>query len=112
MPVSYEVARTINAGPARVWRLLTDAEGYSRWNPTVVSLRGRIDRGEKIELVSTVSAKRPFVLTVSDVERRMVWSSGLPLGLFRGVGTFALGRRLGAGTQSRCGRNTPGCSPR
>jgi hypothetical protein len=101
MPVSYEVARTINAGPARVWRLLTNAEGYSRWNPTVVSLRGRIAPGEKIELVSMVNAKRRFVLTVSDVEpeRQMVWSSGLPLGLFRGVRTFALERRPGAETQ-------------
>ena len=53
MPTSYAVTRTINAAPERVWRLLTDGEDYPRWNPSVVSLRGRIVSGEKIELVST-----------------------------------------------------------
>jgi hypothetical protein len=92
MATSYGVQRTINSDPERIWSLLTDAEAYSRWNPTVISLRGRIAAGEKIELVSTLNPKRKFVLTVSDVEpaRRMVWASGLPLGLFRGVRTFAL----------------------
>jgi hypothetical protein len=92
MPRSYAVTRTINAGPDRIWGLLTDAEGYPSWNPTVVSLNGQIASGERIELVSTVNPKRTFALTVSDIEpgRRMVWSSGMPLGLFRGVRTFAL----------------------
>jgi hypothetical protein len=92
MPTSYGVKRTIDARPEVIWALLTEAEGYPTWNPTVVSIRGRIASGERIELVSTVNPKRKFSLLVSDVEphRRMVWSSGLPLGLFRGVRTFSL----------------------
>ena len=69
--------------------------------PSVVSLRGRIASGEKIELVSTVNPKRRFVLSVSQVEpeRRMVWSSGMPLGLFRGVRTFVLEPRPSSQTE-------------
>ena len=95
--VTYEVERTIDASPQRVWDLLTDAEGYPGWNPAVVSLTGRIANGETIRLVSTVNPRRTFSLAVSEVEppTRMVWSDGMPLGLFRGVRTFSL-RPLGA----------------
>jgi hypothetical protein len=92
MPSSYTVTRTIHADPSRVWSLLSDATAYPRWNPAVVSLEGRIAAGEKIKLVSTVNPSRAFTLSVSDVapERSMTWSSGMPLGLFRGVRTFRL----------------------
>lgn len=96
MAQSCSVRRTIGASPQRVWEVLSDAEGYPRWNPAVISLNGRIADGEKIKLVSTVNPKRTFSLTVGDVEpsRGMVWSDGMPLGLFRGVRTFSL-RSLG-----------------
>jgi hypothetical protein len=89
---SYAVRRTINASPERIWSLLIDADGYASWNPAVVSLDGRIAAGEKIELISTVNPKRTFSLTVTSLDpmRRMVWSDDMPLGLFRGVRTFAL----------------------
>ena len=94
---SYSVERTIDAGPQRVWELLADADGYPRWDPAVVSLSGRIADGETIKLVSTVNPGRTFSLAVSGVEppNAMVWSDGMPLGLFRGVRTFSL-RSVGA----------------
>jgi hypothetical protein len=98
VPKSYSVQRTISATPERIWGLLTDAAAYQGWNPSVISLDGRIATGERIKLVSTANPKRAFSLTVSDVqpERKMVWSSGMPLGLFKGVRTLAL-RPLGNG---------------
>lgn len=92
MPSSYAVKRTIDASPQQIWTLLEDASGYARWNPAVLSLEGRIAEGETIKLVSTVNPKRTFSLKVSGVEpqRAMVWSDGMPLGLFRGVRTIAL----------------------
>ncbi|MEO6858808.1 MAG: SRPBCC domain-containing protein [Solirubrobacteraceae bacterium] len=92
MAKSYTVTRKINAGPDRIWALLTDSAAYPSWNPAVVSLEGPVAAGERIKLVSTISPSRTFALSVSDLEpeRRMVWSSGMPLGLFRGVRTFAL----------------------
>ena len=92
MPSSYSVKRTIDASSERIWALLEDASGYASWNPAVVSLKGQIAEGETIKLVSSVNPKRTFSLKVSGVEprRTMVWSDGMPLGLFRGVRTIAL----------------------
>lgn len=89
---SYAVRRTIDASPDRVWAVLTDAAGYSGWNTAVVSLQGRIALGEKLKLVSVVAPERTFTLRVAELEapHRMVWTSGMPLGLFRGVRTYEL----------------------
>jgi|SRR5665213_3132193 len=97
MASSYAVQRTIEASPQRIWELLTNTASYPSWNPAVVSLQGRIADGEKIELLSTVSPKRKFSLKVSGVQPQqgMVWSDGMPLGLFKGVRTFSL-RQLGS----------------
>jgi hypothetical protein len=86
------VRRTIKADPEAVWALLTDATGYAEWNPAVVSLTGRIALGERIRLVSIADPKRTFALRVAELSQpnRMVWSSGMPLGLFRGVRTYTL----------------------
>jgi hypothetical protein len=88
----YAVHRSIDAPTETVWRLLTDASGYPTWNSAVLSVEGAIAEGQTIKLVSIVNPKRAFSLRVSDVDapRRMVWSDGMPLGLFRGVRTFEL----------------------
>ena len=100
MSLSYKVQRTIQADPERIWALLTDPASYRAWNPTVVSLEGRIAVGETIKLVSTVNPKRTFSLKVTELEgpRRMVWSDGMPLGLFKGVRTYSL-RPTDAGSE-------------
>ena len=101
MAKRYAVRRSIEAPADRVWRLLTAADQYTRWNPTVLSLEGRIAAGEKIKLVSTANPKRAFALTVSDVApgSSMVWSSGMPLGLFSGRRTFTLEPASSGGTE-------------
>lgn len=92
MTPTYSASRTIEAPPERVWALLVDADGYPSWNPAVVSVDGRIAPGEKIKLTSTLNPRRAFTLHVaeSDEPRRMVWTSGMPLGLFRGTRTYTL----------------------
>jgi len=98
MAKRYHVSRSIAAPADRVWALLTDAAGYRDWNPTIVSLEGRISAGETIALVSTVNPKRTFKLEVTETTApsRMVWSSGMPLGLFKGERTYRLDERDGA----------------
>ena len=87
----YAVTRTINAPAEKLWALLTDATGYTSWNPTIVSLEGNIAVGERISLVSTVNPKRAFKLNVVEVSpEKMVWSDGMPLGLFKGERTFTV----------------------
>ena len=100
MPVSYAGASSISAPPDQVWTRLTDAASYPQWNPTVVKIDGTIALGRQIKLVSTLDPKRTFKLKVAELDapRRMVWSSGMPLGLFTGRRTFTLTPRADGGT--------------
>lgn len=87
---SYRVRRQINAAPEKVWSLLSDADAWKEWNPTIISIEGPIAQGEKVKLVSTVNPKRAFSLTVTSMNppAEMVWSDGMPLGLFKGERTY------------------------
>ncbi len=92
MANEYRVVQPISAPAQRVWDLLVDAPGYKRWNPAVVSIDGEIATGRSINLVSAVNPGRTFALTVTamDAPQRMVWSGGMPLGLFTGTRTFVI----------------------
>lgn len=83
-----------------MWSLLTDASSYADWNTAVVSIDGPIAQGNTIRLVSVVNPKRTFKLTVTTMEppHRMVWSDGMPFGLFTGERTFLL-REVDGGTE-------------
>ena len=72
------VSISIQADPAIVWTLLTNAPDFPRWNSTVVSISGEIKKGEKIKLRSTLDEKRTFKLKVKEFapEKRMVWGDG------------------------------------
>jgi uncharacterized protein YndB with AHSA1/START domain len=88
----YRVSRAIQAPPQVVWELLTDPSSYQDWNRAVLSIEGTMETGSTIRLVSVASPKRTFSLKVTSMEApvRMVWSDGMPLGLFRGVRTYWL----------------------
>lgn len=90
--MEFRTATRINAPAETIWALLTDAPRYPEWNPTVTKIEGRIAPGEKIKVFATISPDRAFPATVTVFEpnRRMVWSSGMPLGLFKGERTFIL----------------------
>ena len=89
---SYTVTRDITAAPQVVWDLLTDPSSYQEWNPAVLSIEGAMSPGGTIRLVSIASPERTFSLTVAAMQApvSMVWSDGMPLGLFRGVRTYRL----------------------
>ncbi len=88
----YHVSRSISAPIDRVWALLTESTTYDDWNPAVISIEGQIELGSTIALVSIVNPKRSFKLKVTEMEapNRMVWSDGMPLGLFRGDRSYEL----------------------
>ena len=90
--MEYSAEATINATPAVVWALLTNAADYPNWNPTVVRVEGVIALGQKIKVFATISPERAFPVKVTELEpnQRMVWQGGMPLGLFKGVRTFTL----------------------
>jgi hypothetical protein len=89
---SYTVSRAIQAPAQVVWDLLTDPSSYRDWNPAVLSIEGVMSPGSTIRLVSVASPSRTFSLKVASMKapQRMVWSDGMPLGLFRGVRTYQL----------------------
>jgi len=80
----------IRASAQVVWRLLTDAQGFPRWNSTVSRIDGDIRDGERIRL-HVPGTSRTFTPKVSAVvpAQRMTWSDGFEP-LFKGIRTFEL----------------------
>jgi uncharacterized protein YndB with AHSA1/START domain len=97
MATRYHVERRIDAPPDRVWGFLTDASSYRDWNRAVVSIEGTIATGNTVSLVSTANPKRTFKLRITEMTapNRMVWSDGMPLGLFKGERTYLIEPREG-----------------
>ena len=89
---SFATTIAVDAPAATVWSLLTDAAGYPVWNSTVEKIDGRIAAGEKVTVHAKASPGRAFPLRVSVFEAptRMIWTGGMPLGLFKGERTFTL----------------------
>lgn len=92
MSRAYEAEADINASPETIWELLVDAPNYASWNPSVEKIEGAIRPGETIKVFVKVNPGRAFPVKVTTFERpsRMVWSGGMPLGLFKGVRTYTL----------------------
>jgi hypothetical protein len=95
---SYEARTRIDAEPQKVWGVLIDVQGWPSWDSGVLRVEGRAAEGEKIKLVSEANPGRAFSLRVTKVTpaTSMVWTGGMPLGLFRGVRTFTLQPEDGA----------------
>jgi len=93
---SFAATASIRATPEKIWAILTDAERYPEWNPTVTKVDGQIAPGSRIALHVTLSP-RAFPVTVAAFEapRRMVWRGGMPLGLFVGERVFLLTPQAG-----------------
>lgn len=88
----FEVRRVIAASPERIWARLTDAEAIVSGELGVTRLEGTIADGASLKVWSEASPDRAFALRVTEFtpHARMVWSGGLPLGLFTGVRQFIL----------------------
>jgi hypothetical protein len=80
----------IRANAAIIWRLLTDARGFTCWNSTVTGIEGQIREGERLRL-HVPGTNRTFTPKVSGVvpHERMTWTGGVAP-IFKGVRTFVL----------------------
>jgi hypothetical protein len=93
----------IDAPPETVWRMLTNLEGYEKWNPFIVSSKGEPVVGEK--LVNRMEPPGGKAMTfkpwVTVVEENSVFewlgSAGIP-GIFDGRHRFEL-KQTSSGTQ-------------
>jgi hypothetical protein len=93
LSMSCRVELTIRARARTLWRLLTNAKDFPRWNSTVTSVEGQIREGEQLR-VRVPGTDRVFTPRVSDVvpEQRMTWTGGFSP-VFKGVRTFELRSR-------------------
>lgn len=89
---SFSTSTIIHSTPEAVWATLIDGSRWTDWNPTVVRVDGQIALGKKITVYTTANPERAFPLKVSEFvpRKRMVWSGGIPLGLFKGERTYTL----------------------
>lgn len=73
------VSITIQADASIIWSLLTNANDFSRWNSTVISVKGNIALGETIQLISSLDSKRTFKLKVKEFEsdKRLAWGDAM-----------------------------------
>lgn len=93
----------IQAAPAIVWALLTNAADAPRWNSTVVSITGEIKPGGAIELKSTLDEKRVFKLKIKEFEpeKRLAWGDAMGTRVYtidKGKGqsvTFTMTEKIG-----------------
>ena len=88
----YESTATIAASPDDVWKVLVDAADWSSWDSGVTGVEGRVAPGEKVTISSAAAPGRAFPVKVTGFEppHRLVFTGGMPLGLFRGERTYTL----------------------
>lgn len=89
---SFATSLLIRAPAERIWSILTDAAAYPSWNSTVERVVGTIALGERVAVYTRATPSRAFPVEVSVMEpnSRMVWTGGMPLGLFKGARTYLL----------------------
>jgi hypothetical protein len=56
---AYDATSMIEAAPATIWAILTDAPSYSQWDSGVLRVDGRIAPGERLKLVSEANPSAP-----------------------------------------------------
>jgi len=92
--IEYSASCQIDAPPARVWTILTDAAAYGDWNPEIVGIDGQFALGERItarvRIGSGAIRRVPMRVTALEPPSVMEWTGGLPLGLFVGRRTFTV----------------------
>lgn len=85
----------VDAGPDRVWQVLTDFAAYPEWNPFIVRAEGAIEPGARLSLRMQPASGRAVTLKPTLVEaaegRRLRWSGrlGVP-GLFDAEHVFTI----------------------
>jgi hypothetical protein len=87
-----ETTTVIRAPREKIWDLLVDLPSWPSWNTTVDKTEGSVALGKKVKVFVKLSPGRAFPVKVSELDKpsKMVWTGGMPLGLFKGVRTYTL----------------------
>nr|CAP48551.1 putative integron gene cassette protein [uncultured bacterium] len=88
---SYRATTIIKTSPETIWEILTDAAGYPDWDPAMERIEGHIALGETVKFFTKLSPKAfPVRVTSFEPAQKMVFTGGLPLGLFKSERTHTL----------------------
>ena len=87
----YRATTAIHATPEAIWRILTDAGNYPRWDQTMDRIEGRLALGETVKFFTKLSPSAfPVKVTVFEPQNSIVLSGGMPFGLFKSERTHTL----------------------
>jgi uncharacterized protein YndB with AHSA1/START domain len=89
---TFKATTTIRASPKTIWNILTDTKGYPDWDPGMLRIEGQIASGETVKFFTKFSPDRAFAVKVTMFEpgKKMVFTGGMPLGLFKSERTHTL----------------------
>jgi hypothetical protein len=89
---SYRAATTIAASPQKIWDILIDTAGYPKWDPGMVRIEGRLALGGKVKFFTKFSPDQAFAVKVTVFEpgKKIVFTGGMPFGLFKSERTHTL----------------------
>jgi hypothetical protein len=88
----FSVTTFIPASAETVWAILTNGGKWTFWNPTIEKIEGTIVPGGTIKVYTKLDPERAFPVEVTELTppKKMVWTGGLPFGLFRAERIFTL----------------------
>jgi hypothetical protein len=88
----FSASAQINATPQKIWDILVNTAVYPKWDPGMVRIEGKLALGEKVKFFTKFSPDQAFAVTVTGFEpgKKMVFTGGLPLGLFKSERTHTL----------------------
>lgn len=91
----FRSATIIQASPEKIWDILVDGSNWLEWNTTIAKIEGNITLGSTVTVYPKANPERAFPVKVSEFVpcERMVWTGGMPLGLFKGERTYSLSRK-------------------
>ncbi|MDR7084407.1 hypothetical protein J2X01_003716 [Arthrobacter ginsengisoli] len=88
---TVEAETLINARNATVWEIITDGGNYTVWDSGITRIDGELRNGGAVRVRTRTGGNRTFRLRIRQIPgEMMIWTGGLPLGLFKGVRTFTL----------------------
>jgi hypothetical protein len=92
MSKAFATTIRIDAPAEKIWSILTDVAAWPSWNTTVDRVEGAVAPGSTVIVHAKINPGRTFPVQVAELAApsRMVWRSGMPLGLFAGERTFEL----------------------